>query len=78
MTAEKTISDSMAALTAAQAGFATPLEASDFLHVSIQTLHNLVKAGNVPAVRYGRCVRIPWAWLHRECEVALNSREVQA
>jgi excisionase family DNA binding protein len=45
------------------AGFATPVEAAKFLHLSRAMVHKLIAEGKMPACRYGRAVRIPWSWL---------------
>lgn len=44
-------------------GFATVDECAQFLHISRAMVHKLVKAEQIPAVRFGRCVRVPWTWL---------------
>ncbi len=44
-------------------GFATPAEAAKFLRLSKAMIHKLISAGTMPACRFGRCVRVPWAWL---------------
>ena len=45
------------------AGFATPVEAARFLHLSKAMVHKLIGDGSLPARRFGRAVRIPWSWL---------------
>ena len=47
-------------------GFATPVEAARFLRLSKAMVHKLVGKGKMPACRYGRAVRIPWAWLRMQ------------
>jgi excisionase family DNA binding protein len=54
------------------AGFATAVEAAEFLRVSKAMLHKLVCAGKVPARRYGRVIRIPWAWLRDQAQAGAN------
>jgi excisionase family DNA binding protein len=49
-------------------GFATPTEAAIYLHLSKAMVHKLVGERKIPACRYGRAVRIPWAWLLRQGE----------
>ncbi len=44
-------------------GFATPVEAAQFLNLSKAMIHKLIGEGKMPACRYGRAVRIPWNWL---------------
>lgn len=46
-----------------RSGFATPAEAARFLRLSKAMVHKLIGEGRMPACRYGRAVRIPWAWL---------------
>ena len=45
------------------AGFATAIETASYLRLSKAMVHKLIAAGSIPAVRYGRAVRIPWVWL---------------
>jgi excisionase family DNA binding protein len=52
----------------ATSGFATATETAQFLHLSRAMVHKLIGEGKVPATRYGRAVRIPWAWLRRQAE----------
>jgi excisionase family DNA binding protein len=47
-------------------GFATPAEAAHFLSLSKAMIHKLINADQMPAARYGRAVRIPWAWLEAQ------------
>ena len=61
------------AMTDSAAGFATPVEAAKFLRLSKAMIHKLIGEGKMPACRYGRAVRIPWAWLRTQAE-----REVEA
>lgn len=48
------------------AGFATAMEAAKFLRLSKAMVHKLIGEGKVPACRYGRAVRISWAWLRAQ------------
>ena len=48
------------------AGFATAIEAAKFLRLSKAMIHKLIGEGTMPACRYGRAVRIPWAWLRAQ------------
>ena len=47
-------------------GFATPGEAATYLRLSKGMIHKLIGEQKIPATRYGRAVRIPWAWLRTE------------
>jgi excisionase family DNA binding protein len=47
-------------------GFATPIEAAHYLHLSKAMVHKLIGEQKIPACRYGRAVRIPWSWLLRQ------------
>jgi excisionase family DNA binding protein len=58
------------------AGFATPVEAAKFLRLSRAMVHKLIGEGKMPACRYGRSVRIPWAWLRTQAESA-SAQEAQ-
>jgi excisionase family DNA binding protein len=49
-------------------GFATGLEASRFLNLSPGMITKLVAANEIPHRRYGRALRIPWAWLLEQVE----------
>jgi excisionase family DNA binding protein len=53
-------------------GFATAVEAAEFLRLSKAMLHKLVCDGKVPARRYGRVVRIPWSWLRDQAQTGEN------
>jgi len=37
----------------------TPKEISKMFNVSIQTVYNLIKAGNLKSIRFGNQIRIP-------------------
>lgn len=49
-------------------GFATPVEAAQFLRLSRAMVHKLIGEGKMPACRYGRAVRIPWSWLRAQAK----------
>lgn len=49
-------------------GFATVLEAANFLRLSRAKIHLMLRAGEIPHTRYGRAVRIPWTWLRAQAE----------
>lgn len=57
------VSETTNLATEANCGFATPDEAATYLRLSKAMVHKLIGEGVVPARRYGRAVRIPWAWL---------------
>jgi excisionase family DNA binding protein len=44
-------------------GFATSVEAARFLGVTRQHVSKLIREGQMPAQKFGRALRIPWAWL---------------
>ena len=44
-------------------GFATSVEAAKFLGVTRQHVAKLIRDGEIPAVRFGKSLRIPWRWL---------------
>lgn len=44
-------------------GFATSVETARFLGVTRQHVAKLIKDGQMPAKKFGRAVRVPWAWL---------------
>jgi excisionase family DNA binding protein len=49
-------------------GFASADEASRFLSLSRAMITKLTAAGEMPHRRYGRALRIPWAWLLAQVE----------
>ena len=55
-------------------GFATTVEAADFLSLSRQAISLMVLQGKIPARRYGRSLRIPWDWLYEERQRAREER----
>ena len=44
--------------------------AAEFLSVSRGKMYSMLNSGECPSKRYGKSVRIPWAWLHAQAEVA--------
>lgn len=56
------------AMAGVSSGFATPAEAAKFLRLSKAMIHKLIGEGKLPASRFGRAVRIPWAWLRAQAE----------
>jgi excisionase family DNA binding protein len=54
----------------ADCGFANTQEAAAFLGLSKSMINKLVAAGEIPSKRYGRALRIPWAWLRAEAQQA--------
>jgi excisionase family DNA binding protein len=51
-------------------GFASGTEAARFLSLSNAMITKLTKAGLIPHAKFGRAVRIPWAWLLDQVEKA--------
>jgi excisionase family DNA binding protein len=49
-------------------GFATMRETAQFLRLSTATVQKLVAAGKIPGKRFGRSVRVRWAWLKAQDE----------
>lgn len=49
-------------------GFATTLEAAEWLSLSRGMIHKMIEAGEIPVRRFGRAVRIPWEWLRAQAE----------
>jgi excisionase family DNA binding protein len=47
-------------------GFAKIREAAQFLGLSLGTVNKMIHQGRIPAKRYGRVFRIPWAWLRAQ------------
>ncbi len=56
--------------TVKKTGLATVVEASDFLSLSKNKVYQGIQSGEIPVKRFGKSVRIPWAWLHEQaaCE----------
>jgi excisionase family DNA binding protein len=51
-------------------GFATALEAAQFLRLSTAMIRKMIAEGTCPARRFGTAVRIPWAWLEAQAQAA--------
>jgi excisionase family DNA binding protein len=49
-------------------GFASAEEASRFLSLSRAMMTKLTANGTIPHKRFGRALRIPWAWLLDQVE----------
>ncbi len=45
-------------------------DAAAFLSISRGKLYMMLNAGEIPSKRFGKSVRIPWAWLHAQAEVS--------
>jgi excisionase family DNA binding protein len=54
-------------------GFASAEEAARFLSVSRPMITKMANAGDLPYKRFGRALRIPWAWLLDQIEQSSNS-----
>lgn len=52
--------------TAKKTGLANVVEAASFLALSKNRVYQGIQAGEIPAKRFGKSVRIPWAWLHQQ------------
>jgi excisionase family DNA binding protein len=50
----------------AATAFARASEAAAFLGLSTGMIHKMIGEGKMPSRRYGRAVRIPWAWLQKQ------------
>ena len=57
-------------------GFATTVEAAGFLRLTRQAVSQMVLAGKIPAVRFGRALRIPWDWLYEQKQRAREEAPV--
>ncbi len=53
-----------------QQGLAAIPAAAAFLSMSRGKLYMMLNAGEIPSRRFGKSVRIPWAWLHAQAEVS--------
>jgi excisionase family DNA binding protein len=49
-------------------GFASAEEAGQFLNVSRAMITKMTQNGTMPSKRFGRSLRIPWAWLLAQVE----------
>ena len=56
-----------------QQGLSSIPDAAGFLSMSRGKLYQLINAGEIPSKRFGKSVRIPWAWLHAQAEVSEES-----
>jgi excisionase family DNA binding protein len=56
--------------SAPEPGFASPIQAAWYLSLSKAMIHKMINDGEVPTVRYGRSVRIPWNWLRSQVDAA--------
>ncbi len=52
--------------------FATVSEAALYLRLSKAMIHKQIQARKIPCKRYGRALRIPWAWLRSEAMAQAN------
>ncbi len=53
-----------------RAGFATMVQAAEFLAVSRPYLYRLVREERIPTSQIGSQRRIAWTWLYRQVELA--------
>jgi excisionase family DNA binding protein len=44
-------------------------DAAAFLSISRGKLYMMLNAGEIPSKRFGKSVRIPWAWLYAQAEI---------
>ena len=44
-------------------------QAAEFLSVSRGKMYAMLHAGECPSKRFGKSVRIPWAWLLKQAEI---------
>lgn len=51
-------------------GFATVAETAAYLRISRAMVHKLINQGVIPTHRFGRCLRISWAWLRDQTRSA--------
>lgn len=52
-----------------QQGLAAIPTAANFLSVSLGKMYAMANTGECPSKRFGKSVRIPWAWLYAQAEV---------
>jgi excisionase family DNA binding protein len=52
-----------------QQGLAGVPAAAAYLSVSRGKVYAMINAGECPSKRFGKSVRIPWAWLHAQAEI---------
>ena len=59
-----------------QQGLASVTHAAAFLSLSRNKLYQLINAGEIPSKKFGKSVRVPWAWLNAQAAVASDEGEV--
>lgn len=52
-----------------QVGLCSIPKAAEFLSVSRGKMYSMLAAGECPSMRFGKSVRIPWAWLLKQAEI---------
>lgn len=52
-----------------QQGLSSIPDAAEFLSISRGKLYQLINSGDIPSKRFGKSVRIPWAWLHAQAAI---------
>lgn len=52
-----------------QVGICSIPEAAKFLSISRGKIYLMINSGECPSKRFGKSVRIPWAWLLKQAEV---------
>jgi excisionase family DNA binding protein len=56
-------------------GLARIGEAAAWLGMAKPSVYALIQRGEIPCKRFGRSVRIPWAWLREQAVVEVGSAE---
>jgi excisionase family DNA binding protein len=51
-------------------GLAAVTQAAKYLSISRGKMYAMVNSGECPSKRFGKSVRVPWAWLHAQAELA--------
>lgn len=51
-------------------------KAAEYLSISRGKMYAMINAGECPSKRFGKSVRVPWAWLHAQAAVASDEGEV--
>ena len=51
-------------------GLSSIPDAAAFLSISRGKLYMMLNSGEIPSNRFGKSVRIPWAWLLAQAEVS--------
>ncbi|MEO2014213.1 MAG: helix-turn-helix domain-containing protein [Fuerstiella sp.] len=54
------------ALLSTHTGLARIAEAAEFLNLSRPSVYRHIANGDIPVRRFGKTVRIPWAWLNSQ------------